>query len=62
MSDLVSGKIRVKKFTIDDDGDCEEYEVVLNDPTCTVIRDEFYTDRLGLSHIVVWYRDESEIM
>lgn len=58
MIDISGAVIKVRKFTIDFEEKCKEYEEILNNPLCVIIRDEFYTDKMGLSHIVVWYREE----
>tara|TARA_B100001113_G_C20845317_1_gene507187 strand:- start:368 stop:550 length:183 start_codon:yes stop_codon:yes gene_type:complete len=59
--DYLDGKVIVKKFCLDDEGDKALYEAVLNNSFCDVIRDEFTYDKAGRAMITVWYRDESDV-
>ena len=59
--DYLDGKVIVKKFCLDDEGDKAQYEAVLNNGFCDVIRDEFTYDKAGRAMITVWYRDESDV-
>lgn len=61
MDYLDDGKVKVKKFCLDDEGDKALYEAVLNNELCEVIRDEFTYDKAGRAMITVWYRDESDL-
>lgn len=47
------GVIKVKKFNLDDTVDRLEYEKILNDPTCTIDRDEFTYDKIGQAMITI---------
>ena len=61
MDYLDEGKIKVKKFNLEDEGDKVLYEAVLNDGLCEIIRDVFTYDKAGRAMITVWYRDENDL-
>jgi len=49
------GKTHVKKFLLEDELEKSQYEDILNNPNCEVIRDEFTYDKLGKAMITIWY-------
>lgn len=59
LSLMTDGLQRVKKFSLDDDGDKWEYEKILNDPNCKITRDEFTYDKMGGALITIWFTDEN---
>lgn len=48
-------------FELEDSADCYRYESLLNDPTVTIIKEEFaYIKMSGAPKITVWYEKEGE--
>jgi len=50
---------KVKKINLDIAEEKEEYENILNDKRCIVVRDEFSYDKLGRANITIWYKQKS---
>ena len=53
------GVQKVRKFIIDWEGNTD-YEEILNNEACVILRDVFETSKSGVSTVTVWYRDESD--
>jgi hypothetical protein len=55
------GEIKVDVFQLDDPNSKASYEQILNNPSCTVIREEFsYVGPIKSNPIItVWYEDNS---
>ena len=53
MDFLDEGVVKVEKFCLEEEYDKTEYEKILNDPSCEVIRDEFTYDRAGRPIITI---------
>lgn len=50
-----NGISKVKKFNLDKEDEKTEYEAILNNPKCSVIKDHFAYDKMGRALITVWY-------
>ena len=50
---------QVKVFELEDTVDCANYELLLNDPTVVIIKEEFaYIKMSGTPKVTVWYDKE----